>query len=234
MAAAIVAVAVAGFIPTYWAPVARGSFTGAPILHAHGVLFTAWTLLFLAQARLAVSGRFERHRMLGYVGISLATAMLFVGVGVTIHSLEQALMRGRGADARAFAIVPFTIVLSLAALVGAAIANVRRPDVHMRLLLVGTISMLPPAVARLLRLAAGAPRPAIGDTPPVAFTLVPNLLADLLIVVAIVHDWRTRGRPHPVYLVAGAALVAVQVLRVPLSGTAAWQAFAEWLLRLGG
>jgi len=68
----------------------------------------------------------------------------------------------------------------------------------------------------------------------VAFSLVPNLLADLLIVVAIVHDWRTRGRPHPAYLIAGGALLAVQVVRVPLSGTAAWHAVTDWLLRFGG
>src|SRR5918994_3539141 len=30
MAAVIVAIAIAGFIPTYWAPVARGGFVGAP------------------------------------------------------------------------------------------------------------------------------------------------------------------------------------------------------------
>jgi hypothetical protein len=235
MAVVIVAIAIAGFIPTYWAPVASGSFAGAPILHVHGVLFTAWTLLFLTQARLAASARFERHRTLGLAGIAVATAMVFMGVGVSIHSMEMGTARGAGEQARSFAIVPVTIVLSFAALVAAAIANVRRPDVHMRLMLMASISILPPALARLLRVAVAGIRPTgTGDTPPVAFTIVPNLLADVLIVIAIVHDWRTRGRPHPVYLVAGGALVAVQILRVPLSGTAAWHAVADWLLRFGG
>lgn len=104
------------------------------------------------------------------------------------------------AQGRAFSIVPVTILLSFATLVGAAMANVRRPGVHMRLMLVATIGMLPPAIARLIGLVTGARRPAIGEVPPVAFSLVPNLLADVLIAVAIVHEWRTRGRPHPAWL----------------------------------
>jgi hypothetical protein len=235
MAAVIVAIAIAGFIPSYWAPVARGSFAGAPILHVHGVLFTAWTLLFLAQARLAAIGGFEGHRALGLAGIAVATAMVFVGVGVSIHSMEMAIARGAGEQGRSFSIVPVTIVLSFAALFAGAIANIRRPDVHMRLMLLASISILPPAVARLLRVVVAGIRPTgVGDTPPLAFTIVPNLLADVLIAVAIVHDWRTRGRPHPVYLVAGGALVAVQILRVPLSGTATWHAIAGWLMRFSG
>jgi hypothetical protein len=233
MAGVMIVIAIAGFIPTYWAPVARGSFSGAPILHAHGLLFTAWLLVFLLQARFAAAGRFERHRMLGFAGVSLATAMLFVGVGVSLHSMEQGIARGLEHDARSFAIVPLTIITGFVVLVGAAIANVRRSDIHMRLMLVASISMLPPAFARLIRLATGNVSAAIGNTPPVAFTLIPNLLADLLIVAAIVHDWRTRGRPHPVYLLAGGALLLVQVGRVPLADTAAWHAVTEWLPRFG-
>jgi hypothetical protein len=44
------------------------------------------------------------------------------------------------------------------------------------------------------------------------------------------HDRRTRGRVHPVYWMAGAALVALQIARVPLSTTTAWARIADWLL----
>ena len=49
-------IAIAGFVPTYWAPVASGTFTGSPILHVHGLLFSAWPILFIVQARLAAAG----------------------------------------------------------------------------------------------------------------------------------------------------------------------------------
>jgi hypothetical protein len=72
------------------------------------------------------------------------------------------------------------------------------------------------------------------NPPPVAVSLVPNLAADILIVIAIVRDIRQRGRPHPAYLVAGACLLFVQVARVPYASTDAWYLVTSWLLTLGG
>jgi hypothetical protein len=37
----------------------------------------------------------------------------------------------------------------------------------------------------------------------VPVTIPPALVAYLPLVVAIVHDGRTRGRPHPVFVMAG-------------------------------
>jgi hypothetical protein len=67
----------------------------------------------------------------------------------------------------------------------------------------------------------------------VAITIGPGLVVDLLIVAGIVYDWRTRGRPHPAYLIAGGLTVLVQFARLPLSATPAWQSFAGQLIALG-
>jgi hypothetical protein len=233
MSYACAAIAFIGFTPTYWAPVASGSFAGAPVLHLHGLLFTAWTLLFVAQARFAARGRFEHHRALGLIGISLATAMLFAGIMVAVASIETGIARGSGDHARAFSIVPLTLIVSFAVIVAAALANIKRPDVHMRLMLVAAISVLPPAVARIVFLVLAPPGggPGSGNLPPIGMTLMPAVLTDLLLLVAIVHDWRTRGRPHRVYVIAVVAIVAIQIVRVPLAYTSAWRAVTDWLLR---
>jgi hypothetical protein len=63
-------------------------------------------------------------------------------------------------------------------------------------------------------------------------TIFPALAVDVLLVVMMVHDRRTRGRVHPAYWAAGAAVLAVQLLRVPLSGTGAWMRTTDWLLAL--
>jgi hypothetical protein len=63
-------------------------------------------------------------------------------------------------------------------------------------------------------------------------TIAPALVAYLLLVVAIVHDWRKLGRPHPVYVYGGLALVAVKFLNWPISMTPAWHAFAGGLLAM--
>lgn len=226
-------IAFAGFTPTYWAPVAARSFSGPPLTHLHGLLFSAWTLFFIAQATLATSGRLARHRSLGLVGIALVTAMLFVGVMAAVHSMRLGIAAGLEVENREFSIVPITIVVAFAALVAAAIANASRPDVHRRLMLVATISILPPAFARLIALVAGVPI-SPGHPPPIVFSLVPSLASDLVLLAVIGLDWRSRGRLHRTYLVAGACVVAIQLVRVPLASTSAWHAVTGWLLAFAG
>ena len=64
--------------------------------------------------------------------------------------------------------------------------------------------------------------------------VIVGLLLQLLLVVGMVHDWRTRGRVHPAWIVGLAVSVAVIVLKVPLSTTAAWLAFAQWTTTIAG
>jgi len=226
-------IAFAGFTPTYWAPVATGSFNGPPILHLHGLLFSAWMVFFIVQTTLVATGRVERHRALGLLGVSLATAMLFVGIAASLHSIKLGIALGLEAQNRAFSIVPITIVVFFACAVAVAVANVSRPDVHKRLMLVATVSLLPPALARLIALGAGVPFSA-GHPPPIAFSLLPSFVSDLPLLAAIVWDTRRQGRLHRTYLVAGACLLALQIIRVPLGPTAAWYAVTNWLIDFGG
>jgi hypothetical protein len=134
-------------------------------------------------------------------------------------------------------IVPVSGIFLFVGLVGAAIANINRPDWHKRLMLVATIGILQAAMARVffMVITGGGPglRPGIGAPQPVAITIGPGLVVDLLIAAGIVYDWRTRGKPHPAYLIAGALTVIVQFARLPLSATPAWQSFAGQLIAFG-
>ncbi len=58
------------------------------------------------------------------------------------------------------------------------------------------------------------------------------LVADVFLVPMVVWDLVSRGRIHPVTLWGGVALVAAQPLRILLSGTSAWLAFAGWAVGL--
>ncbi len=234
MAVAFVAAAVIGFAPTYWLPLFRGTLSVTPLAHVHALLFYGWTLLFLKQTTLVASGRVARHREWGLVGVSLATAMLLVGEGMALISVKQGIAAGQGAAARAFAIVPATAAPLFFGLFAAAIWNVRKPETHKRLLIVATASILQAAAGRWVALAlAPAPPPGfVGHLapPPVAVSVLPGLIVDLLIVAGMVHDRRTRGRVHPVYWIAGGIVLAVQLLRVPLSTTSAWMRITDWAL----
>jgi hypothetical protein len=148
MALSCAAVAFLGFTPTYWLPIASGTFKANPIVHIHGLVFFSWTLFFSFQTWLAASGRIARHRTIGMVGISFATAMTIFGTLVAINSMKTAASRGLKDEGIAFAIVPLSGILFFAVVFTLAIGAVRRPETHKRLMLLATISLLDAAVAR--------------------------------------------------------------------------------------
>jgi hypothetical protein len=233
MAALFVLIAFSGFAETYWMQLPAGTFTGSPLLHLHGLLFSAWTLFFLSQTWLAASGRMQHHRAWGVGGVSLATAMTFVGMATGIASMQKDVADGFAEQARAFAIVPLTAGLLFAILVAWAVVTVKQPEVHKRLMMLATLSILQAPIGRFFFLTVGGgggagSRPGSGPPAPAATTIPAALVVGLLLAVAIVYDWRKHGRPHPVYLVGGAAVMIVEIGRAFVGGTAGWQAIAQF------
>jgi hypothetical protein len=230
MALACMATAFIGFAPTYWMPLAHRSFSANAVIHIHGLLFFAWTLYFVFQSWLVSSGQTMRHREWGILGVSFATAMTIFGVLAAINLMKQAVALGMKDAGVAFAIVPLTGIAFFAVIFTMAILARKRTETHKRLMLLAAISILDAAVARWF-LTFLAPPSAVGP-PPVQVAIMPALVAYLLLVVAIVRDWRTEGRPHPVYVYGGLTLVAIKFLNWPVSTTAAWHSFAGGILAL--
>ncbi len=238
MAGVCALIAFGGFAPTYWLQLAPGTFIGPPLLHIHGALFSAWTLLLLSQTWLAANDRLDHHRAWGLAGIALASAMVVVGITAAILSLKVGLAAGYGDKSRGFLLVPVTAIGLFAGFFIAAVANISRPEWHKRLILLATISLLQAAVARVFFVLAtgGGPgaRPGLGPPPPMAIALVPSLALDLMIVAGMVYDWRKRGRPHPAWIVGLVVITGVVVARGPISATSGWIAFAESLGHIAG
>ena len=238
MAALFAAIAFGGFFGTYWLQLARGTFTGSPMMHLHGLLFSLWTLFFLSQALLVANRQLKTHRAWGLFGIALATAMVFTGLAVAIQGLQFRLDAGHGDAARAFTIVPVSAVLMFAGFVTAAILNLRRPEWHKRFMLLATTSLLQAAVARMFFLAAtgGGPgaRPGLGPPQPIGNTTVAGLIVELLVVPAMVHDWRAYGRVHPAYWWGFALSLLLLTARPVVGYTDAWYRFTDFLIAFGG
>lgn len=237
MAAIYAAIAFGGFFASYWLPVARGTFLGSPMLHLHGLLYSLWTLFFLSQAVLVANGRLRNHKAWGLAGISLATAMVFVGFAVGITGLERRLGLGYGDAARAFAIVPISAALLFGGLVAAAMVNWRRPEWHKRLMLVATGALMQPAVTRFIFLARGnidsAARQA-GPPPAIEFTMISAVMVEALLLAAVLYDWKARGRLHPAFVWGFGAVLLVHLSRPILARTDGWYAVADLLVRFNG
>ena len=214
MAIAAAVVVFVGFAPTYFL---RGSYqtTSLPTyLQVHGFLFTTWIGLFIAQTSLVAVRRTDVHRRLGWTMAALAVVMVVVGTTAGIWSMRRQVDAGFVKEAQAFLTTPLFSMMAFAGFVGAAIVRRRDSQIHKRLMLLATISILDAAVARL----------------PLEFLRASswNYLptTDVFLLTAILYDVVSRRTVHAPYVWGGLVLIIEQALRIPVGETAAWQALA--------
>jgi hypothetical protein len=216
MAIAMMIVAIIGFAPTYYLKAHFGTPALSPLLHWHGVAFTLWMVLLIAQTSLIAAGRVALHRQLGIAGVVLALAMMVLGGAVAITRAQQGLLGVPGVPPLVFLAIPLMTLIVFPVLFGVAIYFRSRSDIHKRLMLIGTVELITAAIARL---------PGVGIFGPPAFFG----LANLFVIAIAIYDWRTRGRVHPATIWGGLFLLASQLGRLVISGTEAWHSFAVWL-----
>jgi len=232
MAIVFVVIAFLGFTPTYWVPVSSGTFAAPPIVHVHGALLFSWTLLYLAQASLVASGNVRLHQSVGLIGIALFSVMCCSIVATRLILLHREIQQGYGDAARQFSAIALCSLPLLAGFFIAAMSNVRRPDLHRRLMYLLTVALMIPAIARVflvLLQPAGASGP-----PPLVVLVPPTLTAALLIIPAIIHDRRELGRVHPVFSYGSMILVLSTLAIVPFASTPAWRVMIRALEHLSG
>lgn len=238
MATACAAIAWGGFAGTYWLQLPAGTFDGPSIMHLHGAAFSAWTILLMWQAWLGHRRSLAQHRAWGMVGVVLGVSLIWLGLGVSIHTAIHEPLEQFDA-ARTFLSVPVTGIALFGVFFLAAVACVRSPEWHKRLMLLSTISILDAAVARVMYLilveSGPGARPGNGPPPPpdLAGEFITDAVPLALMLIGAAYDWRTQGRPHPAWLVGLMAMLAVALFRVYGSTTPQWLAVADGLMAFG-
>ena len=218
MAIAAAVVVFVGFAPTFFL---RASYQSTPLptyLRVHGLLFTTWIVLFIAQTSLVAARKTHVHRRLGWAMAALATVMVVVGTTAGIWSMRRQVDAGLAEQAQAFLTTPLFSMVAFAAFVAAAITRRGDPQTHKRLMLLATISILDAAVARL----------------PFEFLRTSNWnylpMTDVFLAAAILYDVASRRTVHRAYVWGGLALVIEQALRIPVGTSAVWQALASGII----
>ena len=219
MAIAAIITAFVGFARTYY----LGSYFGArpltTLVHIHGLVSTSWLLLFFTQVSLVSAKRTDLHRRLGVAGGVIAVLVLVVGYMTAIESARLGHTPPGGPPPLAFLAVPLGTLMVFGVLVVAGLGNRHRSDTHKRLMLLGTIAILAPALARMGRLlGSGGPPYPIGGT-------------CLLVLVCMIYDKRVHGRIHPAFLWGGLFLMLSLPFRFAIGGTDAWLSLAGWLTK---
>jgi hypothetical protein len=210
--------AVAGFSTTYLLPVAGAQFRGPWVAHVHGLLFFAWVALAVLQPVLVYRGSTLLHRRIGIAALPLALAMAVSGVGVGLYAVRRDLEAGVGAFAYSTLPGVLCAMVIFVAFVAAAVALRKKPDWHKRLIVLATIAVLWPAWFRFRHFMPWVPRPEI---------FLALVLADSLVVVAMVRDRLKFGQVHPAYWIFGVGLIAEHVAEAVLFDTPGWRSFAQ-------
>lgn len=230
MAFAMAAATLVGFGPTYFFAALNDAPTPVltPAIHLHGALCTAWVFLLIVQTTLIAAGRRDIHRKLGIAGGVVAATVFASGLYVALHSqrrIHTASNADTFADPYVFLIFPISSITLFAVFVGLALLKRREADSHKRLMLLATMSLVIPALARIVTQANGL----------LGLTFVPVVGAVVLVngflIAMAAHDFHTRGRLHPVTLWGGGFLLLSEPLRFLIGFSAPWQELARaWMV----
>jgi uncharacterized membrane protein len=207
-----------GFGRTYYfKPFIEAPPLASFLVQIHGAIMTAWITLFIAQVFLIRTKNVRVHQKLGYLGIGLAVLIVIAGFFTAIASAK----RGNappGFPPLPFMAIPMFDLVTFSTLFAAAVYYRKRPANHRRIMLILAIGLLPPAVARI-------PIPSLQALGPLFFFGLPALLC----LIALFYDRWHSGKFNPVMVYAVIFLIASYPLRIMVSGTDAWLAFANWV-----
>lgn len=217
----------AGFAYSTYARIQLGdSRFGGPTLttqvQLHAAVSTAWTVLLIVQSRLIAGRRIRLHRQLGMAGALLAIAVVVLGWTVAVAAVGRGVDAGEPAATFAlrFFILPFQELVVFSILIGAAVGLRNRGGYHKRLMLLGTIALIPAATTRPFALDS------------LLGTLSMFGLGELIFVAALaIHDRRTTDRVHAATWWGGGLLLTTAVSRALIGGSDAWLVFARTFIR---
>lgn len=206
MAVAMALTIVAGF--SLQLAAGRSSFSAPPLVHLHAIVFFGFVTLYVVQNILVTRGSIALHRRLGWIGAIWASAMVVIGITVTVT------MTRNGTTPFFFQPAYFLIMNSLTimcfgGLVAAAILLRRRTEWHRRLLYCGVAVITGPAFGRLLPMPLLAPY--AGWAVFAAVMIWP--------LIGALADRRRRDRVHPAWGWGAAAMVGTQLATAVIPGT---------------
>jgi hypothetical protein len=213
-----------GFRKTFFPVGPRPAALSSWVIEVHGALFSLYLLLLLVQTGLIAARRMRWHMSLGLAVYGLAGLMIPLGVMAAADELRRDLAGGApypngGIDPRTFSLVSVMGMVMFGTLITWSYLARRRPDVHKRLVLYATLSMMDAGVDRW-------PLPAMGMSQGWATWIYTALL-----LLPLVYDLISLGRVHWVTMFAAPFAFLLHRLEFPLGQTHAWHAIANFMLR---
>ena len=212
-------VVLAGYFKSYYfsAFFADARPVANALVHAHGLVMSAWVLYFVAQVALIRTKNVKLHMTMGMAGVVRALIVIITGLA-TAHDAQ--LVRGAappGVNPHAFFIFPVSDMTLFVVLFAAAIYHRKRPTEHKTLMLLTAINFMPAALFRI---------PVVSPENTVWWAF--GVPASLAVSVLAWHTWKHR-KLNKVFAAGVALLVAAVPLRPIISESNAWLSLVAML-----
>ena len=208
-----------GFGRTYYL---KGLFDTPPLpsglVHLHGLVMTAWVVLFVVQVRFIPRSKFFDISNWATLGSASAHSSSRPDCPRRSRSQVRVGLTPPNVPPLEFMLVPLFDLLIFALLFGAAILYRRRPAAHKRLMLLTAVNFLPPALARI-------PIASLQSLGPLWFFGFPTVL----VLLCLGLDARRNHHLNPVFAAGAALLIGSYVARLALMTTGPWLTLAAWL-----
>ncbi len=187
------------------------------LVHAHGIVMSAWVLYFVAQVALIRTKNIKLHMTMGFAGIALAGLVIVVGLATAYDAMLIRRSAPPGVDPHGFFLLPVSDMVLFIVLFASAVYYRKRPAEHKGLMLLTAINFMPAALFRV-------------SIVPEPYTYFWAFGLPAIAAVAILA-WRTWkiGSLNKVFAAGVALLVAAIPLRLVISESQAWLSFVEWL-----
>ncbi len=211
MAVLILGVVVLGFGQSYFfAGMLRAKLPNT-LVHIHGAIFVSWIFFLVVQASLVAIGRVKWHMKLGIFGVILLPLMVVFGVLTLFDSIRR---NGTGLPPELLLVGDLENLAVFVALTVWGLLVRRNAASHKRLMVLGTMAIMGPAIDRW----------------PIPHTIAVTLAIFLgLPLLVVVYDlWSSRRLQRSTAV--GFAMIAAVVFTVfPISRLGFWQPVISWI-----
>lgn len=212
------AIVFAGFARTFYLNGLFAKLHLPSLFIIHGLVFSSWLVVLVTQSALVSNKQIRVHQKLGYASIAIVAAMFTLGWVMSVQAAQRGFTPPGGPPPLAFLAFQLLGLFLFTAIIAAGYLLRNRPETHKRLMIVGTVTLLTPAVARIFLLFS---------TNLIIFKALGVQLAILLACMA--YDYFTRKRVQSAYIWGTLAFIAYVPLAISIGGTRPWLAFAHWI-----
>jgi hypothetical protein len=187
------------------------------LVHAHGIVMSAWVIYFVVQVALIRSKNIKLHMAMGMAGIALAALVVVVGLATAYDAQLVRQSAPPGTEPHKFFIIPVGDMLLFVVYFAGAIYYRKRAAEHKSLMLLSAINFLPAAFARM---------PFI---PEQGFIFWIFGMAATIAVLSLIWFTLKHRKLNKVFALGVLLLIAALPLRLAFAETAAWHSFTNWL-----